>query len=244
MKTKILLICLPLVVLFSSLGFAQYTGGSGSGYGMGISGEDFPLPVELVRFTAKIVSGNVILNWTTETEVSNYGFGVERTTPFPPPYQGGGGEAGGGWEKIGFVEGSGNSNAVKHYSFLDSKLVSGLEYYYRLKQIDTDGQYEYSNEVSVTLSIDTYNLYQNYPNPFNPTTTINFSLPEEAFVKLKIWDILGNEIAVLVNERLSPGNYEAIFNISSTRGVVTSGVYFYSLEAGGFSLRKKMIIIK
>ncbi len=122
--------------------------------------------------------------------------------------------------------------------------MSGLEYYYRLKQIDTDGQYEYSNEVSVTLSIDTYNLYQNYPNPFNPTTTINFSLPEEAFVKLKIWDILGNEIAVLVNERLSPGNYEAIFNISSARGGVPSGVYFYSLEAGGFSLRKKMIIIK
>ena len=232
MKIKILLICLPLVVLFSSLGFAQYTGGSGSGYGMGISGEDIPLPVELVRFTAKIVSGNVILNWTTETEVSNYGFNVERAGSNKL------------WQKIGFVEGSGNSNAVKHYSFLDSKLVSGLEYYYRLKQIDTDGQYEYSNEVSATLSIDTYNLYQNYPNPFNPTTTINFSLPEEALVKLKIWDILGNEIAVLVNERLSPGNYEAIFNISSARGGVTSGVYFYSLEAGGFSLRKKMIIIK
>ena len=244
MKTKILLKCLSLAVLFSFPGFAQYTGGSGSGYSMGESLPNMPLPVELVSFTAKILRGNVVLNWTTETEVSNYGFDVERTTPFPPPYQGGGGEAGGGWEKIGFVEGSGNSNAVKHYSFLDSKLVSGLEYYYRLKQIDTDGQYEYSNEVNVTLSIDTYNLYQNYPNPFNPTTTINFSLPEEAFVKLKIWDILGNEIAVLVNERLSPGNHEAIFNVSSARGVVTSGVYFYSLEAGGFSLREKMIIIK
>jgi len=232
MKTNILLICLPLVVLFSSLGFAQYTGGSGSGYAMGISGENIPLPVELVSFTAKVVSGNVILNWTTETEVRNYGFDVERSGSNKI------------WQKIGFVEGSGNSNSIKDYSFTDSRLTSGLEYYYRLKQIDTDGQYEYSNEVSVTLSIDSYSLYQNYPNPFNPTTTINFSLPEEALVKLKIWDILGNEIAVLVNERLSPGNYEAIFNISSTRGVVTSGVYFYSLEAGGFSLRKKMIIIK
>ncbi len=244
MKIKILLKILVAAVLFSFPSYSQYTGGNGSGYSMGESLPNSPLPVELVRFTAKIVSGNVILNWTTETEVRNYGFDVERTTPFPPPYQGGGGEAGGGWEKIGFVEGSGNSNSNKDYSFTDSRLTSGLEYYYRLKQIDTDGQYEYSNEVSVTLSIDSYSLYQNYPNPFNPTTTINFSLPEEALVKLKIWDILGNEIAVLVNERLSPGNYEAIFNISSTRGVVTSGVYFYSLEAGGFSLRKKMIIIK
>ncbi len=232
MKTKILLKCLSLAVLFSFPGFAQYTGGSGSGYAMGISEKNIPLPVELVSFTAKVVSGNVILNWTTETEVRNYGFDVERSGSNKI------------WQKIGFVEGSGNSNSNKDYSFTDSRLTSGLEYYYRLKQIDTDGQYEYSNEVSVTLSIDSYSLYQNYPNPFNPTTTINFSLPEEALVKLKIWDILGNEIAVLVNERLSPGNYEAIFNISSTRSGVPSGVYFYSLEAGGFSLRKKMIIIK
>ena len=232
MKTKILLKCLFLAVLFSFPGFAQYTGGSGSGYAMGISQPNMPLPVELVSFTAKVVKDNVVLNWTTETEVRNYGFDVERSGSNKI------------WQKIGFVEGSGNSNSIKDYSFTDSRLTSGLEYYYRLKQIDTDGQYEYSNEVSVTLSIDSYSLYQNYPNPFNPTTTINFSLPEEALVKLKIWDILGNEIAVLVNERLSPGNYEAIFNISSTRGVVTSGVYFYSLEAGGFSLRKKMIIIK
>jgi hypothetical protein len=232
MKTKILLKCLSLAVLFSFPGFAQYTGGSGSGYAMGISGENIPLPVELVNFNAKVVKDNVVLNWTTETEVRNYGFDVERSGSNKI------------WQKIGFVEGSGNSNSIKDYSFTDSRLTSGLEYYYRLKQIDTDGQYEYSNEVSVTLSIDSYSLYQNYPNPFNPTTTINFSLPEEALVKLKIWDILGNEIAVLVNERLSPGNYEAIFNISSTRGIVTSGVYFYSLEAGGFSLRKKMIIIK
>jgi hypothetical protein len=232
MKTKILLKCLSLAVLFSFPGFAQYTGGSGSGYGMGISGENIPLPVELVNFNAKVVKDNVVLNWTTETEVRNYGFDVERSGSNKI------------WQKIGFVEGSGNSNAVKHYSFFVNKLVSGLEYYYRLKQIDTDGQFEYSNEVSVTLSIDDYNLYQNYPNPFNPTTTISFSLPEEAFVKLKIWDILGSEIAVLVNERLAPGNYETIFNISSARGGVPSGVYFYSLEAGSFIKTNKMIIMK
>ncbi|MBT8378446.1 MAG: T9SS type A sorting domain-containing protein [Ignavibacteria bacterium] len=232
MKTKILLKCLPLAVLFSSLGFAQYTGGSGSGYAMGISEKNFPLPVELVNFNAKVVKDNVVLNWTTETEVSNYGFNVERSGSNKM------------WQKIGFVEGSGNSNSIKDYSFTDSRLTSGLEYYYRLKQIDTDGQYEYSNEVSVSISIDAYNLYQNYPNPFNPTTTINFSLPEEALVKLKIWDILGSEIAVLVNERLGPGNYETIFNISSAKDGIPSGVYFYTLEAGSFIKTNKMIIMK
>ncbi len=232
MNSKILLKCLFLSVLFSFTGFAQYTGGSGSGYSMGISGEDIPLPVELVSFTAKIVRGNVVLNWITETEVSNYGFNVERSGNDKI------------WQKIGFVEGSGNSNSIKDYSFTDSRLTSGLEYYYRLKQIDTDGQFEYSNEVSVTISIDDYSLYQNYPNPFNPTTTINFSLPEEAFVKLKIFDILGSEIAVLVNERLGPGNYETIFNISSAKGGIPSGIYFYSLEAGSFIKTNKMIIMK
>lgn len=234
MNRKILLKILAVAVLFSFPGYSQYTGGIGSGYAMGESQPGIPLPVELVSFTAKVVSGNVVLNWTTETEVNNYGFEIERASAAPHK----------SWEKIGFVEGSGNSNSIKHYSFSNNKFLSGLEYYYRLKQIDTDGQYEYSNEVSVTLSVDNYELFQNYPNPFNPSTTISFSIPEEAFVKLKINDVLGNEVAVLVNERLSEGHYETVFNASTVRDGLPSGIYFYSIETGSYIKTRKMIIMK
>ena len=206
-----------------------------------------PLPVELSSFTASVVGNSIEINWRTETEVNNYGFEIERTSPRPSPYEGEGGEAGRGWEKIGFVNGNGNSNSPKSYSFTDTDVLSG-KYSYRLKQIDNDGQFEYSKAIEVAIGLpDKFELSQNYPNPFNPTTKIRYSIPRSTEyysvlqdVRLKIYDILSNEVATLVNEQKEPGYYEVEFSASE----LASGVYLYRLQAGSFISTKKMIVVK
>jgi len=204
-----------------------------------------PLPVELTSFTASVLESKVILNWQTATEVNNYGFEVERTSPRPSP-QGEGGEAGRGWEKIGFVQGHGNSNSVKEYSFTD-KPNGGTKFKYRLKQIDNDGKYEYSKEIEIDLGMpNEFSLSQNYPNPFNPSTTIRYSIPNviaseaKQSVVLKVYDILGNVVATLVNENKAAGNYEVKYDASN----LSSGIYFYKLQSGSFVQTKKFILIK
>ena len=165
---------------------------------------------------------------------------MERTAPFPPPYQGGGGEAGGGWEMIGFVEGHGNSNSPKEYFFIDDNVTSG-KYAYRLKQIDNDGTYEFSKVIEIDVDAPLgYELSQNYPNPFNPTTTIKFSLPEAANVKLSLYNIIGETVALLVNEFKEAGVHTINFNASD----LNSGIYFYKLEADNFVKIRKMSLIK
>ena len=189
------------------------------------------LPVELTIFTVFVKDGAVKLNWETETEVNNYGFEIERCALSAEPQ---------GWDKIGFVNGSGNSNSPKLYSFVDNSIVVG-KYSYRLKQIDNDGKFEYSNAVEIDLGTpDEYTLNQNYPNPFNPSTVISFSVPVTAPVTLKIYDVLGNEVATLVNEEKPSGVYEVEFNAAE----LTSGIYFYKIKAGTFIETKKMIVIK
>ena len=205
-----------------------------------------PLPVELTSFTASVLESKVILNWQTATEVNNYGFEVERTSPRPSLYEGEGGEAGRGWEKIGFVQGHGNSNSVKEYSFTD-KPNGGTKFKYRLKQIDNDGKYEYSKEIEIDLGMpNEFSLSQNYPNPFNPSTTIRYSIPNviaseaKQSVVLKVYDILGNVVATLVNENKAAGNYEVKYDASN----LSSGIYFYKLQSGSFVQTKKFILIK
>ncbi|MBK7381392.1 MAG: T9SS type A sorting domain-containing protein [Ignavibacteriales bacterium] len=126
------------------------------------------------------------------------------------------------------------------YQFIDTKMNSG-SYVYRLKQIDYDGSFEYSYEVEAIISSPVeYSLLQNYPNPFNPNTSINYSIPEKAFVTLKIYDVLGNEVVELINEQKEPGNYQIDFNASG----LSSGIYYYTLTAGNFTSTKKMILMK
>ncbi|HDZ58432.1 MAG TPA: T9SS type A sorting domain-containing protein, partial [Ignavibacteriales bacterium] len=204
-----------------------------------------PVPVELVSFTANVSGNKVKLKWNTATEVNNYGFDVERTSPLPPPYQGGGNDVGGGWENIGFVEGHGNSNSPKEYEFVDEHIIGGSKFQYRLKQIDNDGKYEYSNIVEVEIAPGKFELFQNYPNPFNPSTTIKFSIPfvetgHAPSVQLKVYDVLGNEVAILLNEEKSAGTYQVNFDASN----LASGVYFYRLQAGGFIQTKRMLVMK
>jgi len=191
-----------------------------------------PLPVELTNFMANVIDNKVELKWETKTEVNNYGFEVERYFVVNAENK--------DWQKIGFVEGNGNSNSPKEYSLVDKNLKCG-DYSYRLKQVDTDGQFEYSSEVFVSVEIPTdYVLKQNYPNPFNPTTTIEFSIPEDGLVRLVVFNLLGEQIRALVNEQRRAGSYTELFDASS----LNSGIYFYELRVNNFIVTKKMQLIK
>ena len=193
-----------------------------------------PLPVELVSFNAVIVKDKVELNWQTATEVNNYGFEVQRAfveTQHAASLR---------WDKISFVQGSGNSNSPKNYSFTDEP-KGGKEFKYRLKQIDVDGTFEYSEEVTAVLeNVTAFKLEQNYPNPFNPRTMISWQLPVSSHVTLKVYDVLGNEVATLVNEHKASGVYQVEFDGSK----LASGVYFYKLTADNFSQAKKLMLMK
>ena len=210
---------------------------------------DDPLPVELTTFTASVIGNAVKLNCQTATEVNNYGFSVARQTQESSIKNQDESQS---WENITFVEGHGNSNSPKYYEYTDKTVNSG-KYHYRLKQIDIDGQFEYSETVEADLGMPSkFELYQNYPNPFNPTTTIKYITPTvktlhatsqqkyATSVQLKVYDILGNEVSTLVNEKQQPGVYEVTFDASK----LASGIYFYRLKAGNFSQTNKMILIK
>ncbi len=191
-----------------------------------------PVPVELSAFTANVKIDNVYLNWQTATELNNRGFEVERATIENTKRS--------DWSVVKFVPGAGTTTNPMTYQFIDTKMNAG-SYVYRLKQIDFDGSFEYSYEVEAIVSspVD-YSLSQNYPNPFNPSTSISYSIPENAFVTLKIYDVLGNEVEVLINEQKESGNYQIDFNASE----LSSGIYYYTLTAGNFTSTKKMSLIK
>ncbi len=192
-----------------------------------------PLPVELKSFSAAVIGKDVKLNWQTATEINNLGFEVERSVISNEVRNL-------SWEKIGFVNGNGNSNSPKSYFFVDDKVNSG-KYSYRLKQIDNDGQFEYSKTIEVDMNgVKKFELSQNYPNPFNPTTKINWQSPVSCWQSLKVYDVLGNEVATLFDEYREAGKYSVEFNASN----LSSGIYFYQLEAGNFKQTNKLEIIK
>jgi Secretion system C-terminal sorting domain/FG-GAP-like repeat len=192
-----------------------------------------PVPVELNNFTAKFKDGSVVLEWNTSSETNDKGFEIERLKDSKI-------EKFNDWENIGFVEGSGTTTQSHSYSFVDKNVSTG-NYSYRLKQTDFDGTYKYSNTAEVEISKPfTYALQQNYPNPFNPSTKIKYSIAKEGKANLKVYDILGREVATLVNEYKQAGKYEVEFNAAN----LPSGVYFYKLEAGNYSQVKKMVLLK
>ena len=207
------------------------TGMSGfSEFGVGGS-SDNPLPVELSSFSADKSNTGVILEWTTKTEVNNYGFEVQKSEGRDQESE---------WNTIGFVQGNGNSNSPKNYSFVDENVTSG-KYFYRLKQIDTDGQFDFSKVIEVNLdSPSKFELSQNYPNPFNPNTTIRFTIPESGHVKLTIYNLLGEQVTELVNEIEEAG----VHTVNFDAGNLNSGVYLYKIETGDFVQTKKMTLIK
>lgn len=190
---------------------------------------DAPLPVSLSSFNSEVFNRNVKLNWVTESELNNSGFEVEKKSIYSD------------YEKIGFVNGNGTKNTPTSYSFEDKNLNTG-KYKYRLKQIDHNGNYEYfelNGEVEIGVP-KKYDISQNYPNPFNPVTKINFDLPENGLVNIRLYDMLGREVAVLVNEVRNAGYHTVQFDASK----LSSGIYFYKMSAGKFNGIKKMAVIK
>jgi len=187
------------------------------------------IPVELSSFTASANQDDVLLNWSTSTETNNQGFEILRSAQNDSE-----------WKTIGFVPGFGTTTEQHSYSYVDKNLGAG-KYHYRLKQIDFSGKTNYSQIITVEISSATsFILEQNYPNPFNPTTTIKFSVPTSGNVSLKVFDILGNEVVSLVNENKQAGSYEVEFKADK----ITSGTYFYKLQAGNFIQTKKMVLLK
>jgi len=202
---------------------------------------DLNVPVELVSFTGKCENNKIILNWTTATELNNYGFEIERSLDNKI------------FDTRGFVEGAGTSTEAHDYSFTDEALNGKV--HYRLKQIDFDGKFSYSNTIEInSIIVSDFALYQNYPNPFNPTTKIKYKIPDvistlpagrqveerNLLVSLKVYDAIGEEVSTLVNEVKPAGEYEVEFDGTN----LSSGIYFYQLKAGSFIETKKMILLR
>jgi hypothetical protein len=186
------------------------------------------LPVELTSFTAVDKNGKVVLNWTTATELNNQGFEIERRSSENE------------YITIGYVDGYGTTTEPIEYSFIDNSSQAGT-FFYRLKQIDFGGEYEYSDEIEIEVTGPlTFELGQNYPNPFNPGTSINYSIPEAGFVTLDVFNLLGEKVASLVSEVQNAGKYEVNFDASK----LTSGVYFYQLQTDNNISVKKMLLLK
>jgi hypothetical protein len=190
------------------------------------------VPVELTSFTGIANDGVVELTWITATETNNHGFEVQRSQ-------------GSDFETIAFVDGHGTTTETQAYAYSDRNVNTG-SYSYRLRQVDFDGTFEYSDVIEVDVPAPAvFALVQNYPNPFNPSTKIEFRLAVDSKVSLKVFDILGQEVANLVNANLVAGSHDVNFNASS----LNTGVYLYRLEATGidgtnFIDVKKMILTK
>jgi uncharacterized protein (TIGR03790 family) len=200
------------------------------------------LPVEIASFSANSNTKGVTLQWTTATEVNNHGFEIQRAAL-------GNQTSEKNWLKIGFVKGSGNSNSAKSYLFVDAHRNDAAEQgnvsgrvVYRLKQIDNDGKFVYSNvvEARIANAPTACVLKQNYPNPFNPTTMISYQLPEGGNVILKVYDVIGKEVATLVDGEQNAGEHYATFSAAA----LASGLYFYTIKTGTFTETKRMMLMK
>jgi photosystem II stability/assembly factor-like uncharacterized protein len=188
------------------------------------------VPVEMTSFSASASQGKVNLCWTTATESNNSGFEIERN------------KNNSYWERIGFVEGHGTTTEPQEYSYVDATSgITSNSLAYRLKQLDFDGNFEYSDIVYINnISLANFTLYQNFPNPFNPTTTLEYSLPVKCQVQLVVFNALGEEVIQLVNEVKEAGKYAIDLNAN----YLPSGVYLYKLQAGDFLQTKKMVLMK
>jgi len=205
-----------------------------SGFSNIVEIEITPIPVELSAFTAHTDDNNVVLEWSTETESNNFGFEIQRSQNEIKLFQ-----------KIGFVSGNGTTTIPNKYSFIDKDL-SRNKYHYRLKQIDCNGDFEFSKVVEISVGpIEEFRLYQNYPNPFNATTTISYSLPQNNHVELKIYNVNGQEVYKLVDEFQKAGQYNVDWKAIDFKGTkLPSGLYFYRMKTPHDSKFRRMVILK
>jgi hypothetical protein len=191
-----------------------------------------PLPIQMASFAANVVRDNQVeVAWRTASETNNYGFEIYRKR----------GDAG-EWAKTGFVQGHGTTLAPQSYSYVDAGLSFG-KYYYQIKQIDLDGKSETFSPMEVTVGAvaEKLTLAQNYPNPFNPSTVIEFVVPMSGHATMKVYNVLGQEVATLFDRNAEAGR------INSTRfdaSNLPSGLYFYTLKSAGTSETKRMLLTK
>jgi hypothetical protein len=187
------------------------------------------VPVEMISFTAVQIDQGIELNWSTATEVNNFGFEVERSSD------------GINFHIISFVKGHGTTTEIKSYSYLDKLDHKKTKLFYRLRQVDFDGSYEYSDVIEIIYDKpESFRLEQNYPNPFNPSTKITYQVAAPSKVDLKVYNIIGQEVAVLVDELKQTGTYEIIFDASG----LSSGIYLCQLKAGEYTEIRKMTVLK
>ena len=193
------------------------------------------LPVTLVSFSATVEKNNVKFNWVTEWELNNKGFELERKET----------KENSQWKTITFIQGGGTTQGQKFYTYDEKKLKAG-SYNYRLKQIDYNGNFEYfdlSDAVTVKAPND-FKLSQNYPNPSNPKCKIDYEIPFDGKVSIKVYDILGKEVYKLVDEIKTADFYSVEFDGSN----LASGMYFYRIIAEGdgknFTKTLKMVLVK
>ncbi|MDT8322487.1 MAG: T9SS type A sorting domain-containing protein [Bacteroidota bacterium] len=191
-------------------------------------------PVELSTLRAALSAASVDLRWDVTMETNNHGFDIERSF-----------DRGENWQRIGFVAGRGTTTRPMTYRYADP-LTSTHEnvgkVQYRLRQVDNDGAYAYSPVVTVrcTSTALSITLAQNYPNPFNPSTTIEYGIPAEGNVRLRVFDLLAREVAVLVDEMKQAGTHTEVFNASEH----PSGIYVYQLECNGTVMTRRMTLMK
>jgi len=192
-----------------------------------------PLPVELTSFAGSVKNGSIELTWTTATETNNESFVVERSSLKDAGAR--------SWVNVGTVQGAGTKYSPTRYIFTDKPSQMG-SFAYRLKQIDRDGAVKYSSEIQIAAvsAVRAYALLGNYPNPFNPTTSITFELPTASHVLLSVYDLLGKEVGTLVNGVKESGRHVVSFDAS----VLPSGIYIYTIRAGGFVQTRKMLLMK
>ncbi|MDY0083985.1 MAG: YCF48-related protein, partial [Ignavibacteriaceae bacterium] len=186
------------------------------------------IPVELVEFTVKQINNHILIKWITATETNNYGFEIFRSIDLD------------NWIKIGFVPGYGTTTETQNYSFIDNRL-NDEKIYYKLKQLDLDGSFYFSEIINANIQIQNFELKQNYPNPANPITNISFSIPHKSFVKINLYSINGEHIKELIKEEKERGIYNLEINLSN----LSSGVYFYRMITdNGYQSTQKLIILK
>lgn len=187
------------------------------------------VPVELTSFYSETNNDIVLLRWSTFTEINNYGFEVLRSTDNQ------------NWKSLGFIDGNGTTTLSHHYQFTDQVELPGI-YYYKLKQIDYSGDFQYSNIIEVSVNIpSSFELSQNFPNPFNPATKISFKVPIQSEVKIILYDITGQEIKTITNQKYEAGFHSVVINADD----LSSGVYLYRMTIqSGYTAVKKLTIIK
>lgn len=190
------------------------------------------VPVQLMNFTANWIDGRVELNWSTASELNNYGFEIQRQFNSQT-----------NWTKIGFQKAHGTSSEVHHYSFIDQPQIGG-KYRYRLKQLDLDGKFSISSSREVIVPAK-FALYQNSPNPFNPETEISYQIPYDQQVTLEIYNMMGQRVVTLIDYHQEGGYHKVIWNGKDDSGrIVGSGIYFYRLKTENFEATRKLVLLR